>query len=452
VNQNRVPATPEADAGDGRAGRPSTARYGVLGFTLSLVGLAYLDRVCIATAAPVMRAELGLSEVQMGLVFSAFTLAYALFEVPSGWFADRYGPRLTIARIVVWWSMMTVLTGVASGFLSLVAIRLLFGVGEAGTFPATTRVYSRWLAPTARGGAFGLAIMAGALSGAVTQPLVVMLLDVIHWRHTFTLFGVVGMVWAAAWWWWFRDDPRQHRAVNEAELRLISGLSDGPARKETTSPTASSHRSAAVGHGEVPWGRLLRNPTMVALCGMYAGAIYGWYFYLTWLPTYLFKERGFDLKAAGWLAALPYVGIAVGVLAGGWLSDRLVHAYGARRGRRLPGLIGFPLAALAIVIAVVTADGRVSALALAAAACLAAMGVAPAWVICLEIGGKHAGVVSGAMNMFGNLGGALSPVVIGYGVEHLGAWNVPLLTLALCYLLAAVCWLAVDPARSIAVE
>lgn len=440
--------------GSGRCGgeRASAARYGVLGFTFSLVALAYLDRVCIATAAPVMRAELGLTDVQMGLVFSAFTLAYALFEVPSGWFADRYGPRLTIARIVVWWSMMTVLTGVATGFFSLVLIRLLFGMGEAGTFPATTRVYSRWLAPTARGGAFGLAIMAGALSGAVTQPLVVMLLDVMHWRYLFAVFGAVGMCWATAWWWWFRDDPRQHPAVNEAELRVIGAFAPGPASTEGKAPAADRGWRASVGHGDVPWGRLLRNRTMMALCGMYAAAIYGWYFYLTWLPTYLVKGRGFDLKAAGWLAALPYVGIAIGVFAGGWLSDRLVHAYGSRRGRRLPGLLGFPLAALAIVIAVTTADARLSALALAAAACMAAMGVAPAWVVCLEIGGAHAGVVSGAMNMFGNLGGALSPVVIGYGVEHLGGWNVPLLTLALCYLLAAACWLAVDPARSIAGE
>jgi len=424
------------------AERASTARYGVLGFTLTLIALAYLDRVCIATAAPVMRSELRLTDAQMGLVFSAFTFAYALFEVPSGWFADRFGPRLTITRIVVWWSLMTALTGIAGGFVSLVLIRLLFGVGEAGTFPATTRVYARWLAPAARGGAFGLAIMAGALSGAVTQPVVVMLLDVLHWRHVFALFGMVGLFWAAAWWWWFRDDPRQHSSVNETELRLIEGQED------RDSPAHSAVTGTIAGHA-VPWVSLVRNPTMIALCGMYTGAIYGWYFYLTWLPTYLLKARGFDLKTAGWFAALPYLGIAFGVYVGGWLSDRLVRSYGARRGRRLPGLLGFPLAAFSIVIAVTTPDPRVSACALAAAAGLAAMGVAPAWVVCLEIGGAHAGVVSGAMNMFGNFGGALSPIVIGFGVEHFGAWNLPLLTLALCYLVAAACWLAVDPTRLI---
>lgn len=421
-------------------------RYGVVAFTLSLVALAYLDRVCIATAAPAIRRDLGLSDVQMGLVFSAFTLSYALFEVPSGWFADRFGPRLTIARIVAWWSVMTALTGFAGGFASLVVLRLLFGVGEAGTFPATTRVYARWLPPDARGGAFGLAIMAGALGGALTQPLVVALLDVISWRLTFPLFGAVGLVWAVVWWWWFRDDPAQHPGVGQAELRIIRG---------ETAPLAAGEGGegpayAPLGHAGVPWSRLLRNRTLAALCAMYAMAIYGWYFYLTWMPTYLLNARGFDLRSAGHLAALPYVGIAVGVSFGGWVSDLIVRRRGVRVGRCLPGMVGLPLAAVAVVAAVATAHPVLSAVLLGVAAGLAAMGVAPAWAVCLEIGGPHAGVVSGAMNMFGNLGGALSPVVVGFGVDRFHSWDAPLLTVAACYVGSGLCWLLIDPTKRIA--
>src|SRR6266404_4159801 len=183
---------------------PATrARHTVVWFTLALVAVAYLDRVCISTAAPAIKTELGLRDWQMGLVFSAFTLSYALFEVPSGWFADRFGARLTLTRIVLWWSAMTAATGLVGGFGSLVAVRLLFGVGEAGTFPATARAYARWLPERERGRAFGLAIMMGALGGALTQPLVVFMLGLMSWRYAFAIFGSVGVAWAAAWWRWF---------------------------------------------------------------------------------------------------------------------------------------------------------------------------------------------------------------------------------------------------------
>jgi sugar phosphate permease len=411
---------------------PTRVRHGVVGFLLALVAVAYLDRVCIATAAPAMRAELGLSDAGMGLVFSAFTFAYALFEVPSGWMADRFGARITLTRIVVWWSLMTAATGMAVGFASLLAVRLLFGLGEAGTFPSMARVYARWLPGAERGRMFGLAIMTGAFAGAVTQPLVVALLAVTTWRHTFALFGMVGLVWAVAWWRWFRDDPAEHPGTNQAERALLRA---GGAEPRERRP--------------LPWRRMLASRTLLALCTMYAGAIYGWYFYLTWLPTYLLRARGFDLAHAGALAALPLLGIGVGVLAGGWASDALVRRLGARAGRRIPGLVGFPLAAAAIAGAIVTDVPLHAALFLAAAAGLAALGVAPAWAVCLEIGGVNSGVVSGAMNTFGNLGGAASPIVVGLSLERWHSWEAPLWSVAACYLVAALAWLAIDPRRLI---
>jgi len=409
------------------------ARHAVVGWTLVLAAIAYLDRVCISTAAPAIRTELGLSDAEMGLVFSAFTFAYALFEIPSGWFADRFGARLTLARIVVWWSILTAATGLATGLGSLLVVRFLFGVGEAGMFPAIARAFGRWLPERERGRAFGLVIMTGALGGALTQPLVVALLGRTSWRVAFAVFGSVGIVWAAGWWRWFRDDPREHPAVSAAELRVIA-----------------AERGTMERAGGVPWALVVRNRTLAALCLMYGAAIYGWYFYLTWLPTYLLRARGFDLAHVGWLAALPLLAIAAGVFLGGWTSDRLAHRLGPRRGRRATGLVGFPLAAAAVVAAVLTPHAAACAVLFAVAAGLAALGVAPAWAVATDVGGGHAGVVSGAMNMFGNLGGALSPVVIGVTLQRFGSWQAPLLSVAVLYIVAALAWLAIDPADRIA--
>ena len=413
---------------------PTRARHVVVAWTLAIAAVAYLDRICISTAAPAIRAELGLSDGDMGLVFSAFTLAYALFEVPSGWFADRFGARLTLTRIVVWWSVLTALTGLAGGLASLLVIRFLFGAGEAGMFPASARAFGRWLPQGERGRAFGLALMTAALGGALTQPLVVALLTRTSWRVAFAVFGSVGFVWAIGWWRWFRDEPGDHPAVNPTELRLIV-----------------ADRGEILHHESVPWGLMVRNPTLRALCLMYAAGIYGWYFYITWLPTYLLRARGFDLSQVGWLAALPLLSIAGGVFLGGWGSDRLASRLGSRRGRRIMGLTGFPLAAAAAVVAVLTPSPLLSAGLFGAAAGLAALGIAPAWAVCVEVGGAHAGVVSGAMNMFGNLGGALSPLVIGFSLERFGSWQAPLLSVAALYIVAAVLWLEIDPGKRIVI-
>src|SRR5262249_16066729 len=384
----------------------------------------------------------------MGLVCSAFTLAYALFEVPSGWFADRFGARLTLTRIVVWWSVLTSLTGLAWGLASLLVVRFLFGVGEAGMFPATARAFGRWLPRGEQGRPFGLALMTAALGGALSHPLLppllapppspvapaVLRLAAPARGCLFGVLGRVGLGGATGWSPWFRAAPGGHPAVNPTELVLIvAGRGEIPQ------------------HERVPWGTVVRNPTLRALCLMYAAAIYGWYFYITWLPTYLLRARGFDLSQVGWLASLPLLSIAGGVFLGGWATDLLAHRLGARRGRRLAGLTGFPLAAAAAVAAILTPSPSLSAWLFAAAAGLAALGVAPGWAVSVEVGGAHAGVVSGAMNMFGNLGGALSPLVIGFSLERFGSWQAPLLSVAALYVVAAVLWLAIDPERRIVI-
>jgi len=406
---------------------PATrARHVVLAFALAITAISYLDRVCISMTAPFMQKDLGLSDAEMGLVFSAFTLAYSVFEIPAGWLADRFGPRFMMTRVVIWWSLFTALTGVAGGFVSLLLVRLMFGMGEAGVFPGLSRAFSRWLPETWRGNAFGLAIMTALVGGALTQVLTAELLGTLHWhwRTIFFVYAATGIVWAAVWFVWFRDDPHHHRSVNEAELKLIG----------TRPPEA---------HPRVPWSSLVRDRSMLLLCGMYFSVIYGWYFFLTWMPKYLLKARGFDLRATGWFAMLPLLCMAAGVALGGRFSDRLVVKFGRRWGRRIPGLIGLPLAAMLMLAAITTSEARASAYLFAIAAGLATFGVAPAWAACLDIGGQHAGVVTGTMNTFGNLGGTAMPLLMGLCLDWWDSWNISLMTVAFFYLVSAVCWLGI---------
>jgi ACS family glucarate transporter-like MFS transporter len=412
---------------------PTRARYSMLGFALGTMALAYIDRVAISMSSAAIQRDLALSDEQLGYAFSAFTLAYALFEVPSGWLADRFGARRMMARIVLWWSAFTAATAAARGFFSLVGIRFLFGMGEAGVLPTLASAFRRWLPDRERGRAFGLTVAAGALGSAISQPIVGAMLERFTWRETFVAFGVLGAGWAGVWYWWMRDDPREHASVNAAEVAQIGP----PAHEE---------------HQGVPWRRLLRSRNLIVICAMYFCAIYGWYFFMTWLPQYLARARGFDIREIGWLASLPWIAIAAGCFFGGLLSDHLVRTRGRRVGLRVPGIVGLPIASLMIVGAILTASAAWATAFLTAAAGFAALGIASAWSTCLAIGGRHGGVVSGAMNMFGNLGGTVCPVVFGQSLQHLGSWNLPLASVAVLYAVSGAMWLAVDPEVSLDAE
>ena len=406
--------------------QPTRARYTMLAFALGTMALAYIDRVAISLSSSSIQRDLSLTDAELGYAFSAFTLAYALFEVPSGWLADRFGARRMMTRIVVWWSIWTVATAGAVGFRSLVSIRFAFGMGEAGVLPTLASAFRRWLPERERGRAFGLTVAAAALGTAVSQPIVGTMLQHFSWRESFVAFGALGFAWALAWYAWMRDDPREHAAVNAAEIAEI-----GPPALET--------------HAAVPWARLVRSRNLIAICAMYFCAIYGWYFFMTWLPQYLERARGFNIRETSLLAALPWLAIAAGCFLGGLLSDALVKRYGRRVGLRTPGIIGLPIAALMIVGAILTPSAALATAFLTAAAGFAALGIASAWSTCLAIGGRNGGVVSGAMNMFGNLGGTVCPIVFGLSLEHLGSWNVPLASVAVLYALSGLLWLAVDP-------
>lgn len=404
---------------------PTRARTTVLWFLLLLAAIGYLDRVCISTASLAIQRDLGITKTQMGTVFSAFILCYALFEVPGGWLADRFGPRLVLTRVVASWSLMTAVTGWTTGFVSLLVVRGIFGAAEAGMFPGSARVITRWFPAASHGRVFGLMLMTATFGGAASQPLAVWLQGLVSWRWMFVIFSLVGFVWAAAWYVWFRDEPHAHASVNAAELALIGSAPPAP-------------------HPPVPWGLLTRSGNLWLICLMYFSVIYGCYFYLTWLPEYLQNVRGFSLQTAGWLAAAALLGMGAGNVLGGWTSDACSHRIGRRLGRRLPGLIGLPLAAAAILAATWTTDSLASALLFAAAAGLVSLAVAPAWVVCLDIGGRHAGVVSGAMTTCGCLGGAVSTTVMGICLDRYDSFETALMLNALFAVVGACAWAAID--------
>ena len=429
-------SSPSVEApGFPQAARPRNThvRHKVLAMAMALGAITYLDRVSIAVSRPYIARDLDLSPTQMGYVFSAFYVAYALFEIPTGWWGDRVGTRRVLTRIVCWWSAFTVLTGFAFSYSSLLVIRFLFGSGEAGAWPNVARTFSRWFPRQERGTTQGAFFMAAHLSGGLTPMLVTALLVYFDWRSLFVLFGSIGFVWAWGWYWWFRDSPGEHPGVGAAERTLIeSGLAAG-----------DGHALDAT-----HWKRLLANRTVVCLCLMYFTQAFGGTFYVTWLPTYL-AARGLSGMTAGILAGLPLILSAAADLLGGMATDRAARRLGLKLGRITIG--GGALAAAGVF----TLAATLAASPVAAAALIAFGGASSnfllgaAWGTCLDIGGRRSGAVSAAMNTSGQVGSILSPILVAALVSRFSDWSAPLYLAGGLFLLGAVCWVWIDPTRPV---
>jgi sugar phosphate permease len=430
--------TPRTEAAQPRlapATAPTRARYYVLVLSF-LVGLVmFLDRAAMGAATPTIMREFGLDKITMGWSASAFNWTYALFQVPGGWLADRFGSRIVLSAAIAWWSLFTAGTGLAFSATSLAVMRGLFGLGEAAAWPSASRSLLRWLPSRQR--AFGQGFQhSGARLGAAFAPtLVVSLLVLVGWRGVFYSFGAAGILVSLWWYLYYRDFPQDHRGVNQAELALM----DNAARPRAARPA-------------VPWGRILRSRDLLFLSLMYL--CYGWVFwmYLTWLPTYLVEVRHFAELKMGLGASLPLLaGTAMNVV-GGWLSDRLARAWGdLRRGRTLVAAAGFIVAGLAIIPGVLANSAAVGLACLTLALAGLELTVPVAWAICLDLAGDYAGSVTGVMNTLGNLGGALSAVLIGYLATHYG-WTVPFIVSSAACGIAALLATRIDPNRSAVAE
>jgi MFS family permease len=414
--------------------KPTRTRYWVIFSAVTLAILSYIDRVAISKASGRITESLHLTEPQMGMVFSAFALSYALFEVPSGWLGDLMGPRRVLVRVVLWWSAFTALTGAAWSFTSMWIVRFLFGAGEAGCFPNLTKAFSAWLPLHERSMAQGLMWSFARWGGAFTPLLVLFTYRYINWRWAFVVFGLLGVVWAFFFGRWFRDRPADHPSVNAAERELLRDVS-----------------GQAGGHGDVPWKKLMSSRSIWLLWAQYFCMSFPWYFYITWLTRYLEKGRHLSEGEAARLAVLPLLFGGFGSLVCGWLAPRLARAMGSvslsRRCLTVTGMLG---ACACLLVSMHTENPFWAMIWMGLASFSNDLNMPPAWNTCMDIGGKYAGTVAGSMNMMGNLAGFAAPWIGGILLQrNNGDWSQFLYLMAGMYVLGALCWPFIDPVTPI---
>lgn len=422
-----IPRAPEAVA---VAEKPSHARYVVVAFGLTLAILSYIDRVALSQAAPRVQRDLGLTEREMGFVFSAFALAYALFEIPGGFLGDWLGPKNVLIRIVLWWSFFTAAIGRMWNFWSLWAAQALFGGGEAGCFPNLTKAFSVWLPRHERVRAQGFLWMFARWGGAFTPLLVVAAFSFMSWRMAFTVFGSLGLIWVALFAWWFKDDPARHPSVNPGELALLKSV-----------------QGLGGGRGDVPWGKMLRSPAVWLLWAQYFCCSFSWYFFITFQPKYLQEFRHLTEAQSARFGAWPLLLGGIGSLVSGLIAARLAVWTGSvKRSRRLLSCTGFAGAALCW-FAVIHIDNVAWAVVFMALASFSNdLNMPSAWGSCMDIGGKYAGTLSGSMNMMGNLGGFAMGALGGIILEHTHKdYNAVLYVMVAVYAIGCLLWPFIDP-------
>jgi len=434
--------------------RPSRTRYWLVAFAITLAIIQYIDRVCISQAMPEIARDLKLDDAQKGAIFAAFGLAYALFEIPTGWMGDKWGARKVLVRVVLWWSFFTAATGWVWNYLSLWVTRFLFGAGEAGCFPNLTKAFSAWLPKVERTRAQAAMWMGARWGGAITPLLVVAVMAFVNWRIAFLIFALLGVVWTVVFYAWFRDNPRDHKGFNAAELDLIK-----------------ENEQNVQGHGDVPWKELITRRTSWLLWAQYFCLSYGWYFYITWLPEYLRTERGTDLKSnpvmswlagilegsmspettvkvlAAALAGIPLLFGGFGSLTAGVISTRLLHRGGnIVRIRRSFAFVGFTGAAALLMTSFYLKDPLLAMFSMGMASFCNDLTMPGSWSTCMDVGGKYAGTMSGSMNMMGNFGGMAGPLVVGLVLQYSGRdWQLAFLISSIIYAMGAVCWAWIDP-------
>jgi len=417
--------------------KPTKMRMWVLFVVCLVYFITYLDRVNISVAAPVMMKQFGISKVELGTVFSAFSLSYFLFQIPIGMMGDKYGPRKVLAGLVTFWSIMTGVTGLAWNYVSLLVIRFIFGIGEAGAFPNATRAFSNWMPATERGFAQGLTHGFSRFGGAVAPMIVAPLMVAMGWREAFYICAVIGLVWAAVWYFWYRDNPAEFKAkwggINDAEIKLIE--------------QGKAVRKAGA---KLPFSTLMKSKNMWILCIGYFCYCYNIWIYLTWLPTYLVDGRGFTIIKMGIFASLPLLAGTIGDTLGGWLSDVIWRKTGRGRfARRIVAMTGMLIAAAFMIPGAMTASANMAVFFLACSLFGLEMAVGVYWAVCLDVGHEYAGTVSGMMNCIGNAGSFLSPIIFGAIVQYTGSWVYPFILASAILVVGSLLWLKTDPETSI---
>lgn len=399
----------------------------------------YMDRICISAASESIKSDLGISNQLMGYIFGIFAIGYALFQIPSGWIADKYGPKKALSWIVLSWSSLTALTGAAWNFVSLLVIRFLFGVGEAGAFPGATKAFYKWMPAKERGIANGIFHSGARVGAAMSLFLLPFLIRFVGWRMTFVITGLLGLVWVVFWLYWYKDNPRQNLKINDLELEYIEkGISD-------------NH----VFNSKLSLGQILTSPNMMFVMFQYIASNITFFISFTWLLPYLVSQWG---PGAEIYAPIP---LLFGIFAqwlSGWLIMQIYDKGYPVNSRKIPAIIGFSIAVIGLLM--ITVIHESSALAFTIFFSVAVFGVemtiAPSWSLCMDIGGNKSGTVSATMNMLGNIGAAISAILFPFFINHVtipiisnssGTANSFFVFAACMNLLAIVAWINIRPTR-----
>lgn len=393
-------------------------RFRVILLLISLFLITYLDRVCISVAGPRMQADLGIGPVGWGWITGIFTVAYGLFEIPTGVLGDRRGPRRVLTRIVLWWSLFTVLTGTVSGFLPLLLTRFLFGVGEAGAFPNASIVIDRWFSAARRATLCGVMLTSSQLGGALAPLLVVPLQQHYGWRMSFYAFGALGVAWALVWYLSFRDSPPERGTASTEGLR-----------------PAAEH--------SFPWRVAFTTPSTLALLVTAFCYVYSYNFFQTWFHTFLVKGRGVS-ESGLTLSSLTFVVAAGANLFGGAVSDLAVKRFGTRLGRRIVGVSSLTVAGISVLLTMSIADPTASLIFLTIAYAGITFQQSGVFGVCLDVGGGRAGAAVGMMNTAAQVGGFVGSIAFGYIVSTFGSYNAPFLPMAALLFIGAASWFKID--------
>lgn len=410
-------------------------RFRVLAGTFLLSLLLYIDRIAISTAKDGIASDLQLSDVQIGWTLSVFALGYALFQVPGGMLGDKLGARKALSVIVSFWSVFTALTGLAWNFISLMIARFLFGAGEAGAYPCISRTVYSWYPLKERGIVNGINFSGSRIGAAFSLPAIAWLIAEVSWRNTFFILGVIGFVWVIIWYTWFRDEPETHPKLSEQEKQYI--LTN---RQQKTKATVE----------KIPLRTIFSSANTWLAMGQYFASNFVFFFCLTWLYPYLRAKYQLSGTATGFYAMAPLLMGAAGNWISGLLVDGIYRKGKWKLSRRFPAVTGFILTAAGLLL-LVNAETAVTAITgLSIAVFGADMTLSPSWSFCTDIGKESAGVVSGVMNMAGNIGSFITALAFPYLKKWTGSDTPFFYTAMIFALLAAVLWLFMNPEKELA--
>lgn len=433
--------------------RPTCVRLRVSLWLAAAACFAYICRSSIAVAEKTIRQEIGLSEEMMGFILGpAFFWPYALAQIPGGLFGQRAGSRIAVPVLSIAWSAATGLMACAFGPLMLLIGRITGGIAQAGLFPCSAVCLSNWFPRDERALASGSLGAAMSVGAAVGVALTGELLGLFSWRIVFLLFSIPGLIWAVGFWYWFRETPAEHPAVNSAELELISARAG----------TVVSPRHDFEPPESVDWAALATSVTMWQICGQQFFRAAGYAFFTSWFATYLQETRSVSTAASGWLLAVPLAATVGAALVGGTISDRLIRRTG-RTWLARSGLASGALLACAglVMCAWFVTDAAMATALIGAGAFCAGMAGPCAYATTIDFGGRTVAPVFATMNMIGNFGAGLLPWIVPRFRDWIqqspqllelaggNSWNAVLLLFGSMYLLAASCWIALDPNRTL---